>query len=106
MSVNTGILVIINHFKKFAEAIPCAHDENDAQPTAKIFLTKLLARHGTPATMQLDNAINFTAEIAQELTKASPGNEVISAPAHPWEYWFGGNTKQDISHLAESLQVS
>ena len=70
-SGNTGLLVIINHFTHFAEAIPCAHDEYDAQTTAKIILKNWFALHSTPASMQSDNATNFTAEIAQELMKAS-----------------------------------
>ena len=51
-SGNTGLLVIIDHFTKFAEAVLCAHDEHDAQTTAKIILNKWFARHGTPARMQ------------------------------------------------------
>ena len=82
-SGNTGPLVIIDHFTKFAEAVPCAHDEHDAQTTAKIILNKWFARHGTPAMMQSDNAINFTAEIAQELMKDSQVTKVTSTPAHP-----------------------
>ena len=82
-SGNTGLLVIIDHFTKFAEAIPCAHDEYDAQTTAKIILNKWFAMHGTPARMQSDNATNFTAEIAQELMKASQVTKVTSTPAHP-----------------------
>ena len=82
-SGNNGLLVIIDHFTKFAEAIPCAHDEYDAQTTAKIILNKWFARHGTPARVQSDNATNFTAEIAQELMKASQVTKVTSTPAHP-----------------------
>ena len=82
-SGNNGLLVIINHFTKFAEAIPCAHDEYDAQTTAKIILNKWFARHGTPTRMQSDNATKFTAEIAQELMKASQVTKVTSTPAHP-----------------------
>ena len=82
-SGNNGLLVIIDHFTKFAEAIPCAHDEYDAQTTAKIILNKWFARHGTPARMQSDNATSFTAEIAQELMKASQVTKVTSTPAHP-----------------------
>ena len=77
-SGNTGLLVIIDHFTKFAEAIPCAHDEYDAKTTAKIILNKWFARHGIPARMQSDNATNFTAEIAQELMKASQVTKVTS----------------------------
>ena len=82
-SGNTGLLVIIDHFTKFAEAIPCVHDEYDAHTTAKIFLNKWFARHGTPARMQSDDATNSTAEIAQELMKASQVTKVTSIPAHP-----------------------
>ena len=82
-SGNTGLLVIIDHFTKFAEAVPCAHDEYDAQTTAKIILNKWFARHGTPVRMQSDNATNFTAEVAQELMKASQVTKVTSSPAHP-----------------------
>ena len=68
---------------KFAEAFPCAHDDNDAQTTAKLILNKLFARHGTPARMQSGNTTNFTAAIAQELMKASQVTKVTSTPAHP-----------------------
>ena len=81
-SGNTGLLAIIDHFTKFAEAVPCAHDKYDAQSTAKIILNKWFARHGTPARMQSDNATNFTAEIAQELMRASQVTKVTSTPAH------------------------
>ena len=82
-SGNTGLFVIIHHFTKFAEAVSCAHDEYDAQTTVKIILNKWFARHGTPAGMQSDNATNFTAEIAQELMKASQGTKITLTPAHP-----------------------
>ena len=82
-SGNNGLLAIIDHFTKFAEAIPCAHDEYDAQTTTKIILNKWFARHGTPTRMQTDNATNFTVEIAQELMKASQVTKVTSTPAHP-----------------------
>ena len=74
---------MIDHFTKFAEALPCAHDEYDTQTTAKIILNKWFARHGTPARMQSENAANFTAEIAQELMKSSQVTKVTSTPAHP-----------------------
>ena len=82
-SGNNGLLVIIYHFTKFAEAIPCAHDEYDAQTNAEIILNKWFARHGTPARMQSENATNFTAEIAQELMTASQVTKVTSTSAHP-----------------------
>ena len=80
---NTGLLVIIDHFTKFAEAVPCAHDDYDAQTTAKIILNKWFAKHGTLARMQSDNATNFTAENAQKLMIASQVTKVASTTAPP-----------------------
>ena len=82
-SRNYGLLVIIEHFTKFAEAIPCSHDEYDPQTTAKLILNKWFVRHGTPARTQSDNATKFTAAIAQKLIKASQVTKVTSIPAHP-----------------------
>ena len=46
---NTGILVIIDHFSKFAEAVPCSHDEYDAITTSWLLFQKWFARHGPRA---------------------------------------------------------
>ena len=39
---NTGILVIIDHFSKFAEAVPCSHDEYDAATASRLLLQKYM----------------------------------------------------------------
>ena len=101
---NNGLLAIIHHFTKFAETIPCAHDKYDSKKTAKIILSNWFARHGTPARMQSDNATNFTADIAQELMKASQVTTVTSIPAHP-----RGNglvERQNIAYRAPGLHIS
>ena len=79
---NTGILVIIDHFFKFAEAIPCSHDEYDAITTSRLLLQKWFARHGTPTRMQSDNAPNLTAEVSNELMRASQVTKVTSTAGH------------------------
>ena len=80
---NTGILVINGHFSKFAEAVPCSHDEYDAITTSRLLLQKWFARHGTPTRMQSDNAPNLTAEVSNELMKASQVTKVTSTAGHP-----------------------
>ena len=82
-SYNTRLLVILSHFTKFAEVIPCDHDEYNAETTAKSILNKWFARHGTRARMQSDNATIFTAEIAQEIMKASQVTKVTCPSDHP-----------------------
>ena len=82
-SNNTGILVIIDHFSKFAEAIPCSHEVYDAVTTSRLLLQKWFARHGTPTRMQSDNAPNMTAEVSNEFIRASQVTKVISTAGHP-----------------------
>ena len=75
---NTGILVIIDHFSKFAEAVPCSHYDYDAVTTSRLLLQKWFARHGTPTRMQSDNAPNLTAEVSNEFLKAAHVTKVTS----------------------------
>ena len=75
-----GILVIIDHFSKFAEAVPCSHEEYDAATTSKLELQTWFARHGTPTRMQLDNALNLTAEVSNEFMRASQVTKVTLLP--------------------------
>ena len=80
---NTGILVIIDHFSKLAEAVPCSHDEYDAATTSKLLLQKWFFRHGTPTRMQSDNAPNFTAAVSAEFMRAAQVTKVTSTAGHP-----------------------
>ena len=79
-SKNTGILVIIDHFSKFAEAVPCSHEDYDAVTTSRLLLQKRFARHGTPTRMQSDNAPNLTAEVSKPRSQKSPLPRVTRAP--------------------------
>ena len=80
---NTGILVNIDHFSKFAEAVPCSHHDYDAITTSRLLLQKWFARHGTPTRMQSDNAPNLTAEVSNEYLKAAYVTKVTSTAGHP-----------------------
>ena len=80
---NTRILVIFDHFSKFAEAIPCSHNEYDAITTSRLLLQKGFARHGTPTRMQSDNASNLTVEVSNEFMKASQVTKVTSTAGYP-----------------------
>ena len=79
---NTGILVIIDHFVKFAEAVPFSHHNYDAVTTSRLLLQKWFARHGTPTRMQSDNAPNLTAEVSNEFLKAAHVTKVTSTAGH------------------------
>ena len=80
---NTGILVIIDHFSKFAEAISFSHNEYDAITTSRSLLQKWFARHGTPTRMQSDKNPILTAEVSNEFMKASQVTKMTSTAGNP-----------------------
>ena len=75
-SDNTGILVIIDHFSKFAEAVPCSHEDNDAVTTSRLLLQKWFARHCTPTRIQSVNAPpQFDCRGVQRVHEGIPGHK-------------------------------
>ena len=76
-------MVIIDHFSKFAEAVPCGHNDYDAATTSRLLLQKWFPRHGTPTRMQSDNAPDLTAEVSNEFLKTSHVTKVTSTAGHP-----------------------
>ena len=90
-SYNTGILVIIDHFSKFAETVPCSHEDYDAVTTSRVLLQKWFARHGTPSHIQSDNAPQFDCRGVQRWhprSQKSPKQRVTHAP----KVWLNDNT--------------
>ena len=75
-SRNTGILVIIDHISIFAEAVPCNNGEYDTAAPSKLQLQKWFDRHSTPRRMQSDIAPYLTAEVSNELMRASQVTKV------------------------------
>ena len=45
------ILVMIDHFTKYAEAVPCAPHEMTAEATVAKLLNAWFSRHGTPSML-------------------------------------------------------
>ena len=62
-SGHKNILVIIDHFTKYAKAVPCTKDDLTAERTVQILLDKWFARHWTPSSAQSDNDKRFVAEV-------------------------------------------
>ena len=68
---NTETLVNFDHFSKFAEVVSSSNDEYEAITTSRLLLQKWLGRHGTTTRMQSNNTPTLTAEVSNELMKAS-----------------------------------
>ena len=80
---NRYILVIIDHFTKYAEAVPCNAQEMTAEATVRKILNTWFARHGTPSIMQSDNGPQFVAEVAKTFMGASQLTQAHSTAHHP-----------------------
>ena len=63
------ILVMIDHFMKYAEAVPCI--TASAEETCDHLINTWIARHGCPMTFQSDNGTVFVGELTKELMRRS-----------------------------------
>ena len=79
------VLVMIDHFTKYAEAVPCI--TASAEGTCDHLINTWIARHGCPMTFQSDKGTAFVGELTKELMRRSQ-----VAQAHPTTYHPQTNT--------------
>ena len=75
------ILVIIDHFTKLAEAVPC--QTASAEETCDHLITHWISRYGCPMTIQSDNGKAFVGDLTKELMKRSHIAQAHSTTYHP-----------------------
>ena len=75
------ILVIIDHFTKLAEAVPC--QTASVEETCDHLLTHWISRYGFPMTFQSDNGKAFVGDLTKELMKRSHIAQAHSTTYHP-----------------------
>ena len=75
------ILVIIDHFTKLAEAVPC--QTASAEETCDNLITHWISRYGCPMTFQSDNGKAFVGDLTKELMKRSHIAQAHSTTYHP-----------------------
>ena len=63
------ILVIIGHFTKLAEVVPC--QTALAEETSDHLITHWISRYGCPMTFQSDNGKTFVLDLTKELMRRS-----------------------------------
>ena len=76
------ILVMIDHFNKWAEVVLCNAQGMTSESTARKILNALFARHGTPFIMQSDNEPQFVAKMIKVFMKASQGTQAQTTAHH------------------------
>ena len=75
------VLVMIDHFTKYAEAAPCM--TASAEETCDHLINVWIARNGCPITFQSDNGKAFVGDLTKELMKRSQVAQAHSTTYHP-----------------------
>ena len=70
---------MIDHFTKYAEAVPCI----TAEETRDHLINTWIARHGCPMTFQSDNGTAFVGEFMKDLMRRSQVAQAHSTTYHP-----------------------
>ena len=74
-------LVIIDHFEKLAESVPC--QTASAEETCDHLISHWISRNGCPMTFQSDNGKAFVGVLTKELMKRSHIAQAHSTTYHP-----------------------
>ena len=75
------VLVMIDHFTKYAEAVPCI--TASAEETCDHLINTWIARHGCPMTFQSDNGTALVGELTKEFMRRSQVAQAHSTTYHP-----------------------
>ena len=75
------VLIMIYHFTKYAEAVPCI--TASAEETCDHLIDTCIARHSCPMTFQSDNKTIFVGELTKELMRRSQVAQAHFTTYHP-----------------------
>ena len=75
------VLVMIDHFTKYAEAVPCI--TASAEETCDHLINTWIAKHGCPMTFQSENETVVVGEITKELMRRSQVAQALSTTYQP-----------------------
>lgn len=78
---NRFIVVFIDHFTKYIEAF--AVPNITADTIARLFVEKIVCRHGVPQILQSDRGSDFTSNLMAEITKLFGIHKVHTTAYHP-----------------------
>ena len=99
----TYVLTFIDHFTKFAIAIPCI--KQDSRTAAYVFVNEVVCRYGAPEVLLSDNGSPFDNAMAAEVYKMLRVQKQFSTAYHPQANGqierFNGTLKQILRALCE-----
>lgn len=80
-SGNQYILTFQDHFSKYPEAFPIP--DQTAETIAKVFVTEIICRHGTPEKLLTDQGTNFISDLMSETCKLLQIDKIQTTAYHP-----------------------
>ena len=95
------VLVMIDHFTKYAAAVPCITPS--AEETCDHLINTWIARHCCPMTFQSDNGTAFVGDLTKELMRRSQVAQAHSTTNHPQTKWLSGKAESNVSVDAEGI---
>jgi hypothetical protein len=75
------VLVITDHFTRYAKAIPCRNQK--ANTTAKALFEHFIAHYSFPEQLHSDQGRNFESQVIKELCKLANVQKTRTTPFHP-----------------------
>ena len=94
------VLVMIDHFKKYAEAAPWMTAL--VQELCDHLISVWIARHGCPITIQSDNGKAFVGDLTKELMKRS---QVVQPPSNTYHSQTNNLVERQNCTLVSMLRV-
>ena len=94
------VLVMIDHFTKYAEAVPCI--TASAEETCDHLINTWIKRHGCPMTFQSNNGTAFVGQLTKELMRRSQVAQAHSTTYHPQT---NGSVERQNGTLVSMLRV-
>ena len=100
-SDNCGVLMVVDHFNKYAEAYSVG--DYTAKTTIERMTDNWIARWRVPTAIQADNGPAFAAELTKEFLAGMQTTEIHFTPYHPATNGAVERTNQTFSHLLKVL---
>lgn len=78
---NKYVLVFVDHFTKFAEALPLR--DQKAETVARAFVERIVLRHGVPQQLLTDQGTNFVSGLMKETCRLLGIKKLTTTAYHP-----------------------
>ena len=96
------ILVITDHFTRYAQAIPSRN--KSAKTTDKILLNNFICHYGSPSSLHSDQGRNFESEVIKELCSIANIDKWRATPYHPMGNGMPERFNQTLLNMLGTLE--